>query len=135
MITKKDYITSSGKYPERESSKELTQEVHNNITRLLEAVNSFLKELNVDSVKVSSGFRPSDVNAKIANAAKRSLHTQGLAIDLQDSDGKLDELFIKHPDLMKKYGIFLEHPDDTKSWSHIDISPTRKDRPSRVFKP
>lgn len=134
MISLNDYITASGKYPDRAKSPELTDEVRKNATVLLELVNSLLADLGVESVKVSSGFRPSDVNSKVPGAAKKSLHMTGMAIDLEDADGALDALITKNPDILDKYGLWLENPASTNGWSHLDngIRPARK---VRIFHP
>src|SRR4051812_4549014 len=103
MITLKDLLTSSDKYPSRETHKEATEEVKNNGKTLLKDVNALLEELGIAIVIVSSGFRPSDVNKNIPNAAKRSLHMIGRAIDIEDPDGSLDALIRSRDDLKKKY--------------------------------
>ena len=139
MISLSDYLTASGAYPEREKSPEVTPEVIANAEKLLKAVNSLLTELNIKFAKVSSGFRPSSVNAGIANAAKKSSHMTGKAIDLLDDKSQsLAKLFASKPELLRKYGLFLEDPESTKgknsNWCHTDIA-DRPDRPSRIFKP
>lgn len=134
LISFEDYITASGKYLDRLKSAELTPEVIDNAKKLLEKVNAFLAELGVTSVKVSSGFRPSAVNSGIPNAAKRSLHMSGLAIDLEDADESLDTLGRKNNALKRKYGIWQEHPDHTKKWCHYDIK-NRGDRSENIFTP
>lgn len=123
LITLEDWITASGKYKERLKSPELTEEVKNNATRLLKKVNDVLKELNITEIKVSSGFRPTNINANIKGAAPKSGHTRGLAIDFVDTNEKLDELLNsdKSQDLLEKHGIWQEHPSKTKGWSHWDI--------------
>ena len=94
-----------------------------------------MAELGVIAVlKVSSGFRPSTVNSKIPNAAKRSSHMTGLAIDLVDVDGKLKELVAKQPALLRTHNLFMEDSGSTPGWIHLDYA-TRVDRPSRIFKP
>lgn len=123
----KDYLTSSGKYPDRAKHKELTPEIIKNAERLLKNVNAFLTELGITTATVSSGFRPSDVNSAIPNAAKRSLHMTGRAVDLSDPDGKLDALIESRDDLKKKYTLWQESPGATKGWSHLDD----KDRGTR----
>ncbi len=134
MISLNDYITSSGKYPERAKHVELTEEVRKNATILLELVNVLLVDLNVENVKVSSGFRPSDVNSKVPGAAKGSLHKVGMAIDLEDAEGSIDELIAKHPEMLDKYGLWLENPASTNGWSHLDNG-TRPARKIRIFHP
>lgn len=134
MITLTDYITASGKYPERLKSNELTEEVKANAVDLLNDVNKLLDEVGIPNRKVSSGFRPSNVNAGIKGAAKRSLHMTGKAIDLSDPDGQIAKKIAARPDLMRKYGIFLESPSHTKGWCHLDKA-NRSDRPNRQFIP
>jgi len=121
MITMKQYLTADGKYPEREKHPEVTPELIKNATILLDKVNKLLNDLGIQSVIVSSGFRPSGVNAAIANAAKRSAHLTGEAIDIADSDGSLDELLDESDVLLKKYNLFQEDPASTKGWAHLDI--------------
>lgn len=139
MISLSDYLTASGEYPEREKSPEVTPEVIANAEKLLKAVNSLLAELNIKFAKVSSGFRPAAVNAGIGNAAKKSSHMTGKAIDLLDDKAQsLAKLLASKPELLRKYGLFLEDPESTKgqnsNWCHVDIA-DRPDRPSRIFKP
>lgn len=128
MVSLNDYLSSSGKYPERVKSSELTPELLKNAANLLERVNALLVELNISNAKVSSGFRPSSVNGAIKNAAKASLHMSCRAIDLADADGALDTLIGSRDDLLKKHGLWQEHPDATIGWSHID----NKDRGKRA---
>jgi hypothetical protein len=135
VITLRDFLTASGKYPDRESSEELTEELLGNASILLDKVNKFLQDIEIQggTLKVSSGFRPAAVNAAIPNAAKKSNHMICKAIDLEDHDGSLDALVAKHPDLLRKYELFQEDPESTKGWCHLDFG-TRGDRPSRQFK-
>ena len=144
-ITLKDYLTASGSYPEREKHKELTPELLKNAEKLLTQVNQLLKDLGVSSARVSSGFRPSEVNAATAGAAKKSLHTQCLAIDIIDDKNqslanKINKLENEAKDqFLGKYGLWLEHPEATKgkntNWCHLDLSTSRSPRKVRVFKP
>jgi hypothetical protein len=129
-----DIITSSGKYPERASSPELTQDVINNIDSLLSKLNPFLAELGLKSVKVSSGFRPSNVNASLPNSAKKSLHMIGRACDFEDADGSLDALVEANDATKKKYNLWQENPASTIGWCHIDDRP-RPAREKNTFNP
>lgn len=135
IITEYDIITASGKYPERQYSSELTEEVKNNIKIIKNRVNNLLNELNVKTATVSSGFRPQSVNTKIKNAAKKSLHTQGLAVDLEDVGQFISNKIKNSPELLKKHNLWLENNNYTKTWCHLDASSTRKDREIRIFIP
>lgn len=138
MITLKDYVTASGKYPNRDNSPELTELVVQNAVNLIIQINRLLKDLGVKDVKVSSGFRPSAAN-QAAGGAKKSLHQRGLACDiLDDKNQTLYKLIAAKPDLLLKHGLWMEHGDFTKgkwtNWVHLDMG-TRSERPVRIFKP
>lgn len=133
MINLEQYATASGKYPSRFKDPEFTLEVMDNAQKLLDKVNAFLAELGVKDVKVSSGFRPSAVNSATPGAAKKSNHMLGLAVDLLDTDGKLDKLFMDNLKIMEKYELYLESPESTSGWAHLQsVSPKSG---NRVFKP
>jgi hypothetical protein len=138
-LTAQDLLTSSNKYPERAKHKECTDEVKKNAQETTDAINGLLDELGIDKREYTSGFRPSDVNASIANAAKKSCHQRGLAGDLlDDMQQTLSHQIMARPDLLKKYKLWLEHPDNTRgknsNWTHLDRSTDRSDRAIRVFR-
>jgi hypothetical protein len=131
MISLKDYITASGKYPEREKSPDLTPEVIKNAEQLLSKVNNVLNTLGIKNVIVSSGFRPSDVNKGIKGAAVKSNHLIGKAIDLSDPKGELDRALEINQELLEAYGLWQEHPSKTINWAHLDMGDRPiKDRPN-----
>lgn len=137
-LTLYDWLTTSGLHPERE--KEATDEIKANAEALLTKVNPFLDELGWDgSKKLSSGFRPSEVNAATPHAAKHSGHESGHALDvLDDKQQSLCKLVMSRPDLLKKHGLMMEDIHSTKgkftNWCHLD-DVDRPDRPSRTFLP
>lgn len=115
-----DLLSSSGKYPERITHIECSEEVKAHALALLEKVNAFLDELGITEATVSSGFRPSEVNNATPNAAKKSLHKVGKAIDLlDDTAGTLATLVYNNQELLKKHGLALEHPGWTVGWVHL----------------
>lgn len=139
MITLNDYLTSSGKFPERAKSKELTPELLKNAQSYVDAMNDICTELGVTPPPFSSGFRPLTVNAATVNAAKASYHLKCLAGDFEDDANQtFGKLLASRPDLLRKYGLFLEDLKSTKgkftNWAHTDKG-KRADRPSRIFKP
>lgn len=139
IITLENYVSANGRYLNRKTSQEWTTETENNARKLLSVVNALLQELGIKIADVTSGFRPSAVNKNIPNASKKSLHQQGLAVDiLDDKDQTLAKLIQSKPELLKKYNLWLEDPQFTKgkntNWVHLDLG-NRTDRPIRVFKP
>ncbi len=122
---------------------EFTNEVQVNAEDLIKRINKFLAELGVITSQVSSGWRPPSLNAKISNAAKKSHHMTGKAVDLVDSTGELGALIVKkeewleahgQPSLLEKHGLWLENPNVTPGWVHLDTG-TRSPRPIRIFNP
>lgn len=98
-----------------------------NAADLLARINWLLGHLNIEA-KVSSGYRPSAINKKIGGS-KMSTHTVCAGIDLVGND--LAKLLFKRQDLLEKCGLYLEHPDYTPTWAHLDT----KKRKNRVFIP
>jgi hypothetical protein len=133
MLTVDDVITSSGKYPDRANSEDLTDTVRDNIVKLISAVNLLLSEIEAAPL-VSSGFRPYSVNGALKNSGKKSLHCKGLAVDLKDPTGSLKFKLIMNPYLLAKYGLWMEHFESTPGWCHLDMG-DRPDRPVRIFRP
>lgn len=111
-----------------------------NAVDLLGRVNALLNEIGwALDVKVTSGFRPLALNQKVKRAAKSSYHMIGKAVDFADDDHMFRRYFNPLMDMgaanvLRKYGLFMEHPDSTPTWIHLDTG-NRIDRPSRVFLP
>jgi len=131
FVTKKDRRVL---YPN-----EYNDNIKNNAIKLLGLVNQLLNDLGIESADVTSGWRPSQINNKTTNAAKKSYHMLGMAIDILDNHNQdLCKLVSNRPDLLKKYGLWMEDHGSTKgintNWCHLDMG-TRQDRPSRVFLP
>ena len=88
-----------------------------------------------DGSYVASGWRPPTVNASTPGAAMNSKHMTGLAIDVFDPDGDLDD-WLMGPvgqKAMVTLGLWLEHPSATKGWAHVQTIPPRSG--NRVFYP
>ncbi len=88
---------------------------------------------NDEPRKVSSGWRPPSVNAATPNAAAKSKHMSGQAIDIADPEGDLDEWCLSHPEQLEAIGLWQEHPSATKGWTHLQIVPPKSG--NRVFYP
>lgn len=140
---KMDYLTIEKLLMGRDKQfpSEYTEELKKNAEELIFAVNGFLKDCKWEKIlTISSGWRPVSINSQTKNAAKKSLHQTCQAVDiLDDKDQTLAKHCQKYPEILRKWGLFLESPDHTKgqytNWVHLDICKTRKDRPSRVFIP
>lgn len=116
-------------------------EVYANSVILLERVNHLLEMVlklvpDMEAAKhpqVNSGWRPAAYNATVPNAATRSKHTTGEAIDLADPDGELDNLLLDNIGLLQGAGLWMEHPLATKNYCHLQCVPPRSS--NRVFYP
>lgn len=123
--------------------KEYNKEIENNILDLADRVNNLLKDLKINIVSVTSGWRPTEINANVPGASKKSCHQMGKAVDLKDDNNQtickaIQKKEEESPGYLKKFGLWMEHPDDTKgkftNWVHLDTSLTRKDRLVRIFR-
>lgn len=128
----KKYITMEEFLMNRDQAHPLSDEQTGNANTIVPRVNELLEAFGHYRA-VTSGYRPAAINSKVKGAAKKSNHILCLACDLEDADGKLDDFCMANLVLLKKIGLWLEHPDDTKGWCHVQaISPKSG---NRVFKP
>ena len=63
-----------------------------------------------------------------------SSHCRGDAIDIADVGHKIANQILAKPELLKKYGLWIEDTGSTPTWTHLDQH-VRTDRPLRMFKP
>lgn len=123
MITIKEFLMG------REIDNPIDKTQSFNMADLLLRVNYLLGRLNI-STKVTSGYRPPNINASVGGA-KKSLHMACSAVDLLDKDGSLAKLLMNNLKLLEEAGLWLESPEHTKGWVHLDTKP----RKNRVFIP
>ncbi len=128
MITLVDYYMGrDAKYPD-----ELTLDLRKNAVITVERANRLLAAFgHVRSV--NSGWRPAAINASVPNAATHSKHMTCQAIDLSDDDGALDAFCMANQGLLAQLELWLEHPNSTPKWCHVQIIPPRSG--NRVFIP
>ena len=128
MLSIQDYwMGRDRKYPDS-----LTQEIEGNALELIARANLLLKEFGQER-KINSGWRPPEVNGKTPGAAPMSKHMQGLAIDLADPEGDLDEWCMDNLEALERIGLWMEHPACTKGWAHFQSVPPKSGK--RVFYP
>lgn len=136
MLTLADYY----KGRDRLFASELTPEIAQNAKLTLERVNLLLQRFYATHPRaarrtINSGWRPAAVNRKVQNAAKRSHHLTARACDLSDDDGALDRWLMTAlgQRVLEHCGLWMEHPDATPRWCHVQIVPPKSGR--RVFHP
>lgn len=103
-----------------------------NLQQLLKALNLF-RQMYGKPMTVTSGYRPAAINATVANAAKKSNHQMCLACDFADSNKELAKYCMDNLYILEQCGLFLEHPDYTKNWVHLQVVPPKSGK--RVFIP
>ncbi len=134
-----DVITLTEYWQDRQEtySDEWTFEVKQNAAELLSRVNKLLKELKISSARVTSGWRPREINQRIGGAP-RSYHITGQAVDLRDNDAQdFSKIIISNKHLLHRHQLWMENPSFTRgntNWVHLDIG-TRPEKDLRVFNP
>lgn len=123
-----DYLKGRDKqYP-----KDFTEEIVKHATVVLERANALLGAASLVR-GCNSGWRPYTVQMEVNPRAPNSKHVTGDAIDIEDKDGKLKEWIKQNPSILDKLDLYMEHPDSTPTWVHVQIVPPRSK--SRVFRP
>lgn len=124
---------------------EYTAEVKANAEKTVAVANELLTVLDQRGVElnshpqtgtlISSGWRPPQINGQVKNAAPRSKHMTGEAIDIYDPEGEIDDYLMSEDGqrCLVSLRLFLEHPSATKSWSHWQTVAPKSGR--RVFYP
>ena len=121
----------------------LTPELRANAARTVESANALLilaagagvvVHHNKVTGMVRSGWRPPAINAGTMGASKTSLHMQCLAVDLEDNNKALGRWCLANAGtVLKDLNLWLEHPEATPSWCHVQLRPPGSGR--RVFRP
>ena len=127
-ITLADYFMGR----DQSHAHELTDALRANAMLTIERANLLLRRAALAGV-VSSGWRPHAINAAIPNASPRSKHLSCQAIDLDDPDDALDAWCFCNLPVLAAIGLWLEHPDATPGWCHLQVVPPGSGR--RVFMP
>lgn len=123
LITVTEYLQG------RATHDTLTFDQCSNMAGIVSIANQVLLDFG-EYRKVNSGYRRPEDNAAVGGS-KKSAHMSCEAVDLEDKDGRLKRFLTE--DLLDKYDLYMEHPDATPSWCHIQTRATKSG--ARVFKP
>lgn len=113
----------------RDAQYPLTPELESYLAVLLTAINKLRLDWGKPMI-VSSGYRPGPYNVK-AGGATHSPHLTCEAVDISDPDGSLDAWCVANQDKLEAYGLWLEAPASTPTWTHLDT----RQRTNRIFQP
>lgn len=132
IISAFDVLTSCGSYPERLLYDQCTDEVKANAKELARRVSGLLFDWLMKCI--SSGFRDDKSNT-LAGGSENSLHKKAAALDLFSLPHYLmkDYEENKENSLLVKWDLYLEHPNHTPRWCHLQMFPPKSKR--RVFIP
>lgn len=125
----KYFITRDEVLMGRDKEFPLSANLEKNLNKLLIAINK-LREKYGKPMAVSSGYRPGHYNVE-AHGAKNSTHLVCEACDFYDTGGLLDKFCTENQPLLAELGLYLEHPESTPGWCHLDI----RTREHRIFRP
>lgn len=119
-----DYLTLQEYYMGRDVryKNELSDAHRMNAARTVEAANRLLNAFGEDRA-VTSGWRPSSINASTKGAAAGSKHVLCQAVDLEDANRELSQWCLNNQDILQKLGLCMEHPSATPTWVHLQIVP------------
>ena len=84
---------------------------------------------SIVSGQTLGGFRPQ--GSKVGTLLSR--HKEGEAVDLFDPDNALDKWCMEHLDKLAECELWLESPNSTSGWCHLQCVPPRSG--VRVFNP
>ena len=86
---------------------------------------------------ITSGLRSDEFQEQLIlqgkSNAKFSKHCAGAAADILDQDGSLAKWAMVNLSLLESIGFWIEHPDYTKGWLHVQIMAPKSGK--RVFIP
>ena len=135
MIIPADYYMGRDvKFPD-----ELTDAIRGHVAELLGRVNLLLSWAYAEHVRpaldahtgthVASGWRPKAINDATSNAATASKHLTGEGIDLRDNGTRdLAQWCLKNEDALAEIGLWMERPQWTPSWVHLQSVPPKSHR-------
>src|SRR5574343_1584036 len=109
------------KYPITEKQKE-------NALELLRRVGLLFERIGIKDPSLTSGYRPSVINAKVGGA-KMSAHTTCEAGDWENLNNRISDLISVA--LLVEFDLYMENPAFTKGWIHLQTRPTRSG--NRIF--
>lgn len=126
VITVKDILTSSGKFPFRSVRWPPNAFQVGNAGELAIRLNKLQTSFERQLV-LSSGYRPKAVNAKTTGASPDSWHIDCAAADVEDADGTLCAWVHAEEALVAHFGLWMEkthRADGTRrNWVHFQIYP------------
>jgi len=134
MITIEKYWMGRDRTHGRELTHEIIQNAQVTVDKANELLERFEAETGIVIDTVASGWRPSAVNGNTKNAATGSRHLTARAVDLRDTPERdLARWCLRNLDQLEDIGLWMEDPQWTPTWVHLQILPPGSGR--RVYVP
>lgn len=99
-----------------------------NLQILLQRMNE-LRDAWAKPMIITSGLRSDEKQLQLVSEGKSkalfSNHLAGAACDVLDKKGLLGKWCLKNGDLLRRIGLWCEHPEYTKGWVHFQILPPK----------
>lgn len=106
-------------------------------TTILRNLEDLCRKLNKLGYKpamyASSCLRSLADQKRINPKALGSSHLYGCAVDIADPKGELKNWILEHPTVLKECGLWMESPEATKSWCHLQSYAPKSF--TRIFNP
>lgn len=126
------YISMNEFLMGRIKMEDLPSELIGNANTIVPCANMLLEKFGSFRA-CNSGYRSFEDQMKINPKVTKSKHLTCEAVDLEDKDGKLKTFCLANLKLLKDLGLWMEHPDATPTWCHVQCSPPKSG--DRVFRP
>lgn len=116
----------------------LTEEIVQNAQLTVDKINMLVGEFEAETGITldtwASGWRPPAVNAGVKNAAAGSKHLTAKAGDVRDTPARdFARWCLRNLDRLQDIGLWMEDPQWTPSWVHLQIVPPGSGK--RVYVP
>lgn len=95
-----------------------------NLAMLMSSIN-YIRGAYGKPLLISSGYRPGHYNEQ-AGGAPKSAHLTCEAVDIVDSDGSFTKWCLDNLHEIRKAGMYMEDPEYTQGWVHLQIRKTTK---------
>lgn len=107
-----------------------------NLKILHERMNE-LRQIWAKPMIITSGLRSDEQQMELIKAGKSkaiaSKHLAGMACDVYDPDKELAKWCLANEDILRRIGLWCEHPDYTRNWVHFQSTPPKSGK--RFFIP
>ena len=121
-----------------ETSEVIDRHLRMTFERVMELQGAYLEEHpDEPGFQINSGLRSDEHQQRLIAAGKtnavHSKHLAGLAVDINDPEGKIGKWALENAGVLARIGLWAEHPKHTKNWLHVQSSPPKSGK--RFFIP